>query len=182
MTRDAFVRMDIDTRLVYNKRFRALQRAHPADWANFGMAYIALLGEAWHGRSRDIKLEDAWPSALHCPLADARAALRTAGLIDRQDRIPIEAWEDWYGPAARRSQSAQNAAAIRWQDRTHARPQTDRYPNSLSNKPEQQAKPVARARGKDLGETNGGAPLDMKSAMKAAGFDPDAIKGGDATD
>lgn len=165
MTRDAYVRMDVDTRLVYNQRMRRLQRAFPDEWPIFGMAYIALLGEAWHGRSRDVRLEDAWPAALRCDYERCRDALRDVGLIDRFERIPRDAWEDWYGPAAKRIIAGRNAAASRWQ--REGSTQTARQTAHQTDR-------KSRKRG---GETNGGAPVHMKDAMAAAGFDPDKLRG-----
>lgn len=94
--------MDVDTKLLYHRRIRSLQRQHPADWPAYLVAYLGLLGEAWSSLSRDVTLEDAWCPALQCDLDAARAALEGVGLVDDEGRVPEEAWGDWFGPVEER--------------------------------------------------------------------------------
>ena len=164
MGRDGLLRMDVDTRWLFNKRWRKLQRLHPDDWPHCVVAYFALLADAWYGRDREVSLEDSWPSSLRADLDVVKERLRSAGLIDVNGFIPIAAWDEWYGPAARRIDSARTAAAVRWQgDRNAYRPAS------------QPSQPEKRAKRNDGPKTD---PVDMKAALKASGFDVDQLPGG----
>ena len=114
MPHDRWVRMDVDTQWAYHRKVRELQRLYPEEWPGYMVAFFALLGEAWAARSREVRLVDSWCPALQIAPDDANRALMTVSLLDRWGRVPKESWADWYGPAARRSQSARNAAASRW--------------------------------------------------------------------
>lgn len=96
MSRDGASRMDWDTHFSYHKKVRKLQMRHPKDWERYAMAYQALAAETWVAMAR-VTLEDAWVPAASCDIADARAALLDAGLIDDGDCLPEASWTEWSG-------------------------------------------------------------------------------------
>jgi hypothetical protein len=167
MTRDAYMRMDVDTRLLYNQRVRRLQRAHPDEWPAFVIAYLALLGEAWHGRSRDVRLADAWPAALRVDYELCRSALRRVGLIDRAERIPVDAWQDWFGPASRRFKAGRDAAAMRWQCDGNAYNQPTRTTRTTrTTKTDKKPRVRARSRNQEQNAPTAVGEIVRRLAMK----------------
>ena len=126
MTRDALPRMDVDTNWVNHRRWRKLQRLAPTEWPSCVVAYFALLGEAWRSRTREVTVDDAYPTALRDDPALIFALLRDVGLVDSQGRIPADSWEDWYGPAAARIEQAKHAAGVRWHGRGNAQREKER--------------------------------------------------------
>ena len=173
MTRDALQRMDVDTHWVYHRKWRQLQRQHPAEWPTMAVAWFALLGEAWSNLSRQVTLEDAWPAALGQQLLlKTRAALASVRLLDRSGRIPQDTWEEWIGPTVRRMNAGARAAAVRWGNPTQNGGNATAMP--IASQPASQPARNARKRN---GST--GSPMaSMAEAMKSAGYDPDLAKKG----
>lgn len=171
MTRNALLRMDLDTRWLYHRKWRTIQREHPADWPSIAVAWLALLGEAWSNLSRNVTLEDAWPAALDPGLLPkAREVLTKARLLDRQGKVPQDTWEEWIGPTIRRMNAGASAAAVRWGNRTQSGGNATAMP--IASQPASQPARNARKRN---GST--GPMASMGDAMKAAGFDPDSLGG-----
>lgn len=188
MARDGLVRMEVDTHWAYHRKWRALQREHPGTWPTMAVAWFALLGEAWASRTRNVTLDDAWPSGLDPEqLPMVKPALQRVGLLDRAGRIPRDSWDEWFGPTQRRVDAGRQAAAVRWGTPTQSGGTP--VPNAMalpivSNRERSNREGERGERGgrgstdrKRSGSTTG--PTPMRDAMAAAGFDPEKLpKGG----
>ncbi len=104
-----FVYGYFDAKWAYNVKVRKLQRRFPAEWPLYWCAYMAILGEAWAHRTRDVDFEDALPPALSVDVQQALAALQGVGLLDKDGRIPADSWDEWFGPVQARIDIARQA-------------------------------------------------------------------------
>jgi hypothetical protein len=120
MPREGFKHMDVDTDWPYHRKVRMLQRLYPEHWTEYWAAYLALLAEAWKSGNRNLTVLDAWCPAVPSDPPETVAALRAAGIIDRQGRIPIASWRDWFEPAARRMEQYRQAGIASGEARRRA--------------------------------------------------------------
>lgn len=183
MSRDPLARMDVDTRWAYHRKLRKLQRLNPEHWPTYWCAYLALLGEAWAAGKRSLTLEDTWVPATPCQPTEAMAALRAAGIVDKDGRVPLTSWRKWYEPVAKRlrerSDAGRAAAEIRWK-LAHLSGTDAMRTHSARNapRPAQPSTPVprARARGNGKAAEEGKPWVALTEAEKAAAREADQQK------
>jgi len=165
-SRDRLSRMDIDTSWPYQHKVRKLQARFAQSWPAFWCAYLGLLAEAWSTGDRRLTLGEAWVGALPVDLPEAAEALRSVGLLDRFDRIPVASWREWYEPVAarlqQRSAAGQAGAAARWSqsDGNATAKATAMRSDAIAmhhpSPPARNARP-SRGRARDAGEPSRGA-------------------------
>jgi hypothetical protein len=88
--------MEIDVMILYHRKVRKLQRLYPLTWEQHFVAWMALMGEAWHEKDRTVTLEQAWHPASNADPEVSAVALRECGLIDTDHRVPENAWSEWF--------------------------------------------------------------------------------------
>jgi hypothetical protein len=126
LTRELFAKRDRSVRTYHDaKVVRGVARAG----LRLAVAWDELLDASWSDGDR-VTLEDAvlaLPRAFDLgDVAELAGIMREVGLLDDEDRVPLEAWERWYEPAARRklaaSEAAAKANAARWAARSGETP------------------------------------------------------------
>ena len=106
-----FAVVDLDVGILHDPKVIKLARAirdEERTAAHIGL-YVALLAESWRTGER-VRLEDALPAWWMADIEQYAKALRDAGLIDADDRIPEKSWSGWFGPAFKRRQDRQREA------------------------------------------------------------------------
>jgi hypothetical protein len=97
---EGFDRMDVNTSIDDDPKFRVMSRRYPALLATAGWAYVGLLGHSWR-EGRRLTLEEGWPSLLPYDQATADAMV-DVGLLDCDLFVPETTWESWFGNASER--------------------------------------------------------------------------------
>ena len=108
-----FAVVDLDVGILHDPKVIKLARAirdEERTAAHIGL-YVALLAESWRTGER-VRLEDALPAWWMAEVEQFAEALRDAGLIDAEDRIPERSWSGWFGPAFKRRQDRQREGRI----------------------------------------------------------------------
>ena len=185
MTRDVLTRMDVDVSFLSHKKIRRLQMRAPTAWPLYTIAWLALLGDSWKCKDR-VPLIDAWQPVFGGQeiYEEAKAALAEVGLIDKQEKIPPDSWDEWVGPALariqHRSAMGRVGARARWGEMrphsegtadgmhhanhaNHAKPADVLEKKKTSSKKKSEPVPVAEVLG-TLGDR-----------LRANGFDPDKV-------
>jgi hypothetical protein len=105
MSRDeGFPHADVATAKHNDPKFRALWRnlRNEAAMNAAVVLYEAVQLASWQHGER-VTAEDAAPSWM-TEIEQPAKALVKAGLLDREQRIPVHAWEHWFGPPRERRQ------------------------------------------------------------------------------
>lgn len=129
--------------------------------------HMAVVLGSWR-EGRRIAAVDAAPFWLDWTAArETLDALRRAGLLDSQGRVPKRSWESWYGPAIARRHKARESGAEgarrRWGPNGAAI--GSRSPTSQpTNQPT-----IARGRARETAVNNGGMTT-FQEAMEASGI------------
>lgn len=183
---DGFAIADVATGHFDDPKVRKLWRllGDPDAMTRALVVHFAVLLGSW-GEGRRVTVDEAVPVWLTVS-DETLAALRSAGLIDRQGRLPRRSWDSWYGPAARRREAARAAGAegnrIRWgardKEATGSRSGGDPRPYRTVPTDPSIARAPARRRGgaaridqgpTSLGEALKGTPLGEAFAAKERG-------------
>jgi hypothetical protein len=93
---EGFSRMDVNTSIHNDPKFKSLARLHPKLAAAALAAYIVLLAESWR-EGRRLTLVEAW--SLFPFDRRVAEALAEALLVDSEGRVPDPAWETHFGAA-----------------------------------------------------------------------------------
>lgn len=103
---------DTDSGMLSDPKVLALaRRLHDSTRTGAAIAlYDATRLASWRDGAR-LTLDETVPGWWLDPVDDLAAALVAVGLLDSERRIPVHAWEGWYGPARDRRQRLRDLGA-----------------------------------------------------------------------
>lgn len=107
-----FSHADVDVNLLSDPKLRAVRKRMGPDPEGSYVAvlsYMAVVLECWRQGER-LTLMQSLPEWIDYSEKVAEALI-AEGLLDRQQRIPVRVWTDWYGVAEARREQRRSAGA-----------------------------------------------------------------------
>lgn len=107
---DGFANADLDVGFFRDQKVKRLAREHADVFSVAVNGYFGIVLHCWACGER-VSALDAWPDIV--PWSDAAVeALRHVELLDRTSKLPVGAWNNWFGPAFARREVKRGLGAI----------------------------------------------------------------------